>query len=326
MIIHFDSFSVISGSFKLSYMNRKLSDQQKIEIVEKYLTGNYNCEQIAKIYGVRRNTVNSMLRRRDVIINNDRSKLRRKYTLNEFFFEKIDSEAKAYCLGMLSADGCNSENRGQIALYLEQSDSEILEKMKEKMGINGPILIRGAIGAQKPQRGLVFTSHKMSRDLAILGCVQRKSLVLEFPTEGQVPKALLKHYIRGYFDGDGSLSNSKRGKDNHLSRYRIVIASSTAFCLKLRDFIELGLFLKTSFQTITESGLTSAVAINGQEDVHAFMSWLYEDATIFMKRKHDKFLEFENFLRTRTITRSDQFSLPAIENSPETLSELPQCN
>ena len=48
-------------------------------------------------------------------------------------------------------------------------------------------------------------------DLNKLGVVERKSLILTFPTEQQVPKHLMPHFIRGYFDGDGSVYKQKQG-------------------------------------------------------------------------------------------------------------------
>lgn len=48
-------------------------------------------------------------------------------------------------------------------------------------------------------------SQKTVDDLKQLGCIERKSLILKFPTEEQVPFDLLHHFIRGYFDGDGSI-------------------------------------------------------------------------------------------------------------------------
>lgn len=49
-------------------------------------------------------------------------------------------------------------------------------------------------------------SQKTVNDLKRLGCTEQKSLNLTFPTKEQVPPHLLHHFIRGYFDGDGSIS------------------------------------------------------------------------------------------------------------------------
>lgn len=51
--------------------------------------------------------------------------------------------------------------------------------------------------------GVHLTSDKMFNDLCSHGCVPNKSLVLTFPKD--IPENLIHHFIRGYFDGDGSV-------------------------------------------------------------------------------------------------------------------------
>ena len=59
---------------------------------------------------------------------------------------------------------------------------------------------------------LSLRSKIICEDLKKLGCLQKKSKILVFPTESQVPKNLIHHFIRGYFDGDGSVWEGKRYK------------------------------------------------------------------------------------------------------------------
>lgn len=55
----------------------------------------------------------------------------RKYSLNESYFEKIDSEEKAYFLGFLFSDG--SVSKYSLNLSLAEVDKEILEKKSRKI-------------------------------------------------------------------------------------------------------------------------------------------------------------------------------------------------
>ena len=57
-----------------------------------------------------------------------------------------------------------------------------------------------------------LTSDKMFNDLIKQGCIPNKSLVLTFPNKYQVPENLINHFIRGYFDGDGSINYGIREK------------------------------------------------------------------------------------------------------------------
>lgn len=49
--------------------------------------------------------------------------------INDSFFEKIDTEEKAYFLGLFYADGCNyiNGNASRVALSLQEDDKKILE-------------------------------------------------------------------------------------------------------------------------------------------------------------------------------------------------------
>ena len=47
-----------------------------------------------------------------------------------------------------------------------------------------------------------MVSNKLVSDIEKLGVIENKTLVLTFP---ELPTELVHHFIRGYFDGDGSV-------------------------------------------------------------------------------------------------------------------------
>ena len=55
---------------------------------------------------------------------------------------------------------------------------------------------------------LTVNSYTLCQDLEKYGIVPRKSLILKFPNN--ISDEMLPHIIRGYFDGDGSISCYKR--------------------------------------------------------------------------------------------------------------------
>src|SRR5690606_14362207 len=63
----------------------------------------------------------------------------RKYKINQNFFDNIDTEEKAYFLGLLCADGCNHINNTKVSLFLKESDKEILEKFKNMLQPEKPL-------------------------------------------------------------------------------------------------------------------------------------------------------------------------------------------
>ncbi len=160
-----------------------------------------------------------------------------RYKINENYFSSIDTEEKAYFLGLLAADGCNTEECHKICLGLQLQDKYMVEKL------NKALLDENRISYSRPRKVLLkkenriincqgsanfaLTNKKISSDLAKLTIISRKSLTLKFPSHEQVPEYLIRHFIRGYMDGDGCLS---RRFNNNAARWTVNLVSSKEFC------------------------------------------------------------------------------------------------
>lgn len=142
------------------------------------------------------------------------SQHRRKYKINHNFFKNIDTEEKAYWLGFIAADGnvrsvvTDKIHRYTLSITLRESDRHHLEKFRD-------VLYRGdkpKITKNRSGCVLEVSSKQNYYNLVNAGICDRKSLTLTFPT---IQNALLKHFIRGYFDGDGwiSVANKHRCLD-----------------------------------------------------------------------------------------------------------------
>jgi len=148
----------------------------------------------------------------------------------ENFFETIDTEAKAYFLGLIFADGCiceSGKNRNGLRLRLGLNDLHILETFKSEIQTNNKICIiaardkinkkTGKKSHSKEHYTLDICNKTLCGHLIRHGCTPRKSFTLKFPNT--VPNHLMNHFIRGCFDGDGcvhSWSNPKnRGTSFH---------------------------------------------------------------------------------------------------------------
>ena len=102
-------------------------------------------------------------------------------------------------------------------------------------------------------------------------------------------KELYPHFIRGFFDGDGSLC-----LNNNVNSCKFDIASaSTSILIDLR--VILSDFCGLNGSLTKESGNSNAwhLRYSGRK-INNILDWLYKDATIFMKRKHDKFLIYKS--------------------------------
>ena len=213
-----------------------------------------------------------------------------KYNFNQDYFKQIDTPDKAYFLGLLYADGCNT--RYGLSIGLQESDKNILELLKNYINYTGSIFI-------KPQKNyknmavLDIKSIELSNQLSNLGCIPAKSLTLKFPTEEQVPTHLIHHFMRGYFDGDGCLGHYKKGcVFEVLGTYSFVEEFQKILIKKC------GLNKVRLFQT--KNRITTNLSYAGTLQVIKIRDYLYRDCgDLYLKRKKEKFdsvrkFEFQN--------------------------------
>lgn len=73
---------------------------------------------------------------------------------------------------------------------------------------------------------LSITNKHISKQVETLGLVKAKSLKVTFPTF--LPDSLIPHFVRGYFDGNGSVNMTKAGQ------LSISILGTTQFCETLK--------------------------------------------------------------------------------------------
>jgi intein-encoded DNA endonuclease-like protein len=274
----------------------KISSESKSHIITLYNSGNKNLAQISRELNISRPTVRKILRQaglrqvyKEDIDNSD--------TINTEFFKCIDSEEKAYFLGLMYADGnvyIQSKTRTyySISLCLQERDKAILEKFKKKIAPNHKLYFVKKQDGQQNQYKLLFNSKIVSEQLFELGCMPAKSLKLEFPS---LPNSTLqRHFIRGYFDGDGCISSSKR--KNGYEAYSASIASTKDFCLAASSVINNELDIKPTIYTRKSNGITSELSFGGNHQVVKFMEWLYKDSTIRIVRKYSKFEKLKKSL------------------------------
>jgi hypothetical protein len=128
----------------------------------------------------------------------------RRYTLDETYFDQIDTPDKAYWLGFIAADGCVIEDPAGRPAYLRvdlaRCDDDHLRTLCTHLGSDRPVLYSQDCAC------VSFGSRRLADALCKLGVTPRKSLIVE-PWDG--PADLMPHYWRGLFDGDGTIFTSK---------------------------------------------------------------------------------------------------------------------
>ena len=197
-------------------------------------------------------------------------------------FEIIDTEEKAYWLGFLYADGCVGSNENKVELGLAEKDLKHIEKFRDFIGVFNKICYRSSTKSYRYS----FRSETCKNDLIKQGCTQKKSLTLTFPTEEQVPKTLIKHFIRGYFDGDGWFTNTD-------SCFQVGIIGTENFINGFLNSVENINKDNKIFDVHRKNGAKRYV-FGAYDDVLNFLNWIYKDANIYLDRKYEHYLDFIN--------------------------------
>lgn len=247
-----------------------------------------------------------------------------KYTYNIDFFEKIDTEEKAYWYGFILADGYVAENdkarSRELSIQLAVRDIEHLKKFNKSIGGNVEVSIftkKGESLVKKDHKmcAIRLYSKKIVKDIEKYGCVPNKTYKdLHIP---DIDENLIIHFIRGFFDGDGSICLDKsRKKEKDWVRCDFTNASLTLLN-EIREYLySVGIRSYICCES-KKNGSTIPIyrlLITCRTDAYEFLEMLYNDATIFLDRKHNFYAEKkkdleleERYLKKRRIT---QLKLP----------------
>lgn len=245
--------------------------KDKTEQVVKLFSEGKNSNEIAHIVGHSRGNVWKLLKSLD-LDSTDNSQ----YSVDETYFQKIDSQEKAYALGWWYSDG-NVMPDGKIRVCIKEDDIEIVEWLKTQLKYEGPLYHKPARNTSKPQVELCINRMTLANQLINLGCTPHKSMTLKCPSYDIISQELFHHFIRGYFDGDGSVSKGY-----------ISITSTIDFLEELVQRVQFeysGIYQRYKDRPRNES--SHQLFICRKNDMVTFAKWLYKDATICLKRKHN---------------------------------------
>ena len=226
-----------------------------------------------------------------VNVRNNKSETSRTYSLNENYFDYIDSEVKAYYIGLLYADGYNREDRNTIVLSLQEEDGYIIEKLFNELEYQRPL---NKLHRKEKYKKIVtgeITSKHMSDVIAKYGCVQNKTFKLVFPN--WLDKNLYQHFIRGYFDGDGSIVIPKTG----FRSCSVKIAGTHNLLIGLQktlnDECDIGI------SKLTKLGNIYMLQIGGANKILKVLNYIYKDSTIYLHRKYEQYEKVVEYNETK---------------------------
>jgi len=189
---------------------RNFTDQEEAEIAKIYLDGR-SAKSIARAYGLSHHISICAALGRQGVRQRSPAERNRLYKLNPCVFDVIDNEHTAYWWGFIYADGCVS--RRTLIVALKWSDKDHLEKLKDFMQSDSPIKARictiGTSLEKYHNAEISFTDRYLAARLQELGIIAHR---IEFHAVAKnLPHDLEHHWIRGFFDGDGSARKNSMG-------------------------------------------------------------------------------------------------------------------
>lgn len=157
------------------------------------------------------------------------------YEFTEDYFECLDSQAKAYFLGFLAADGSVHNKANRLTICLAKRDVDVIEKLCDALSYNKSHIIEyNAFYYDENRVKKIFPavrtslfSKKMKQDLLKYNIVSNKSHKKE-SLISNIPDKYKWAWIAGYIDGDGSIATQY---------YRIVIVGNFNTIKDIDSFI-----------------------------------------------------------------------------------------
>jgi len=252
-----------------------------------YIKQNKSLEDIARNYSCSRVHIYNLCKKYNIQVRNkgEARKLaqlggklpeRPYHKINEKFFSEWNNDM-AYVLGFIYADGYL--HHGFNFLMISQKEKGILEKIQDLMQSNH------GLKHYKHQDiyHLIIGNKKIINDLISLGLTRAKSLIIKFPN---MPEQFISHFIRGYFDGDGSISRS--------SSWRVsIVTGSQNFIESIKENLEK--LASVSQQKINKHKHATAyyIAYHSRGDITKLFNFFYDEYTLkkelYLTRKYLKF-------------------------------------
>ena len=264
---------------KVEIRSTKTSNEIEKEILRRYELGE-SSEEIAKTFEMNGSTVCRIVKRLGGEIRPGEEN-KRIYNIRQDYFNKIDTEEKAYLLGFLYADGSISKNRNSIKIEVHEQDSDILDKFINAIFIDNKPKISTD---QKIYKYITITSKYMKEDLIAQGCVPNKTFLVTMP---KLEKEMINHFFRGVYDGDGSIAIGSN------KRVRVCLTGYDKFLTEVGNIL-FNNDIVPRYQQVKPK--VSNLIISKKADVIKCLDFLYKDSSIYLNRKYAKYLEAKSIL------------------------------
>lgn len=228
------------------------------------------------------------------------TRINRTHSINDKYFDDIDTQEKAYWLGFIWADGSISKTAARSS---GPNRLRITQKWSERKHLER---FRNEIGSDYSLKHIYQNRcYKENAELAQLD-VNCRPLCAALEQLGYGPKnvrvhipdinqSLLRHFMRGYFDGDGCLSiYTQQVRQYAVHKQEWSLTGNAVLMAKIKDILseQAGTTPTVRLKTYKRSPMTASLRYGKKADIATLYEYLYENATVYLDPKHEKFVEF----------------------------------
>ena len=245
--------------------------------VEKYVNNkNMGLVKVCKEFHIRNDKFTALLKFKNIPVRKNNNRI---HFFDEYYYDIINIEPKAYDLGFICADGCVYKN--SLIIELSQEDRNHLEKFAKKFNV----IIKDISRNNKSSR-ICINSKILVNCLIEKGITSAKSLTITDEIFNHIPEEFLPAFILGYFDGDGSIW--KNDKDE----YNMNFSGTKKFLNRIKNIFEEKIGTNKKIH-ISKDGKIYKLHYGGNQQILKIKDWLYKSATIFLERKKKLFDEIK---------------------------------
>lgn len=293
------------------------TSEEENKIIDLYVKGKKTIAEISQMLNVSSTPIRRVLHKNKIKISpyvpmdHEKNRLKKRtYHFNQRFFEEFSNESSAYWGGFFLTDGYINKNNWELGFRLKKDDYQHLEKFMRDINLDKALKYEektlGKIGKGNrkvyPQVRLNVSSIRLCKDLLKHFPwmeKEKKTYVVQYPTT--VPDEFSRHLIRGILDGDGNIQNYSP------TNIKVIFYGTEKLLEKISEVISLNCSVKKARVTRKEKHLFE-VRWAGRKQVLRILSWLYDDAEIYLERKYQQYLGITKSDYMDLVTLSDHFT------------------
>jgi hypothetical protein len=234
-----------------------------------------------------------------------------RYSFNENYFDVIDDEHKAYWIGFIWCDGYmairDRDNHTSYEFKLALADHDCLHLEKFNNDIGGSYEIKhyecnGYAGRSKAMEARILITNQYFGKLLIdnYGVVPNRTNCSNLLL--RVPDNLMKHFIRGVIDADGSFCHYTAEESNKYGTYivqkcAVDIGGQPELLKAIEQHLVRNNIVNNYDRKIhkrheeeEKDGMYRNLKFCGRNQAMKLLHYIYDDATIYLDRKYEKFL------------------------------------